>query len=189
MSEPARSAFPSRCLALAALLALASGCVDADAPAERPVVEPGPAVAPAEPASVPSVTLYFTRGEQPIAVVRTLDGVVPTLHAALAALLEGPTAAERAGGITSWFSTETAGRLRSVEVDSAGHAVVDFEDLAAVIPSASSSAGSAMLLAELNGTVFAFPEVRTVEYRSEGSCETFWNWLQYDCQVVTRPAR
>lgn len=175
-------------LALAALLALAPGCGDAGAPADRPAVEPGPAATPAEPASVPSVTLYFTRGEQPIAVIRTVDDAAPTLRTALAALLEGPTPAERTGGITSWFSAETAGRLRSVAVDSAGHAVVDFADLAAVIPSASSSAGSALLLAELNGTVFAFPEVRTVEYRSDGSCEAFWNWLQYDCQVVARPA-
>jgi hypothetical protein len=44
-----------------------------------------------------------------------------------------------------------------------------------------------MLLQELNGTVFQFPEIRSVEYRMEGSCDLFWEWLQYGCRVVARP--
>ena len=54
----------------------------------------------------------------------------------------------------SWFSSRTAGALRSESIDSVGHAVVDFEDLRPLIPNASSSAGSEMLLQELNAAVF-----------------------------------
>jgi hypothetical protein len=102
-------------------------------------------------------------------------------------LLAGPTREEREAGRFSWFSEETAGMLRSVEVDGEGLAVVDFHDLRPVIPGASSSAGSEALLDELNGAVFRFPGVTSVEYRIEGSCSVFWEWLQYDCQVVTAP--
>lgn len=106
---------------------------------------------------------------------------------ALATLVRGPTAEEQARGIRSWFSEETAGVLRSVEVDSQGQVTVDFHDLRPLIPNASTSAGSAMLLQELNGTVFQFPEIRSVEYRMNGSCERFWEWLQYGCRTVSRP--
>jgi len=87
----------------------------------------------------------------------------------------------------SWFSAATAAALRSVSVDTAGHAIVDFADLRTLIPNASSSAGSAMLLEELNSTVFGVEAIRSVEYRMEGSCEQFWEWLQYSCQTVRRP--
>jgi hypothetical protein len=65
---------------------------------------------------------------------------------------------------------------------------VDFGDLPAVIPSASSSAGSELLLRELNSTLFHFPEIARIEYTVNGRCEAFWNWLQYDCELVTRPS-
>ena len=112
-----------------------------------------------------------------------------TLRTALEHLLRGPTAAPGAGDRPSWFSATTAGALRTVMVDSAGHAIVDFHDLRPLIPNASSSAGSALLLDELNTTVFQFPDLRSVEYRMEGSCEAFWEWLQFGCQKVLRPSR
>jgi hypothetical protein len=87
----------------------------------------------------------------------------------------------------TWFSEATAGALRNVSLDAAGHATVDFADLRVLIPNASSSAGSAMLLDELNTAVFGVGAVRSVEYRIEGSCEQFWEWLQYSCQTVRRP--
>jgi len=102
-------------------------------------------------------------------------------------LVRGPTPEEQASGIRSWFSGGTAGAVKSVAVDSVGSATVDFEDLRALIPNASSSAGSAMLLKELQGTVFQFPEIRSVEFRILGSCDLFWEWLQQGCQVVPRP--
>lgn len=150
------------------------------APREAPVDRAGPQPAP------DTVGVVFTRDEAPVTVQRAVPPESAGLRTALEQLLAGPTAEERAGGIDSWFSAETSEALESVEVVS-GHAVVDFRDLRSLIPNASSSAGSAMLLQELNGTVFQFPEIRSVEYRVEGSCDLFWNWLQYDCEVVTRP--
>jgi hypothetical protein len=88
--------------------------------------------------------------------------------------------------IHSWFSAATADVLRSAEVDSSGHATVDFHDLRNVIPNASSSAGSTLLLDELNSAVFRVAGIRSVEYRMNGSCDVFWEWLQYSCHTVTR---
>ena len=107
------------------------------------------------------------------------------LRAALEQLLRGPS--DPRPDVHSWFSSATADALRSVSVDSAGHATVDFEDLRALIPNASSSAGSTMLLEELNTTVFRVEGVRSVDYLIEGGCERFWEWLQYGCHTVHRP--
>lgn len=157
-----------------------------EAPATEPQVVP---VSPAAPVAVDSVTIIFTRGEAPAPVRRPVPVSSSPLRAALDWLVQGPTSEERAAGIRSWFSEETAGVLRSVEVDTSGKAIVDFRDLRPLIPNASSSFGSTLLLQELNGTVFQFPEIESVEYRMEGSCDLFWEWLQYGCQVVGRDQR
>jgi hypothetical protein len=138
-----------------------------------------------EPGASDSITLVFTRDEQPVQVRRGLAGTAD-LRTALDLLVRGPTAAERAAGLWSWFSDATRDAVAGVSIDAAGHATVDFRDLRQLIPNASTSAGSAVLLHELNGTVFQFPSVRSVQYRIEGDCEAFWNWLQYDCETVTR---
>ncbi len=134
-----------------------------------------------------SVAVVFTRNEEPVRVWRPTQATADQLTEALTWLLQGPTPEERAAGVQSWFSPSTAGALNAVTVGTDGHAIVDFTDLPALIPSASSSTGSTMLLLELNGTVFGVPGMRSVEYRVDGSCERFWNWLQYDCQIVERP--
>jgi len=133
------------------------------------------------------VTLVFTRDERPEAVRRPA-GAPPTLEQALTLLLTGPSEAERQSGLTSWFSQETSGALRSVSLTQQGHAVVDLADLRAVIPNASSSAGSATLLHELGGTAFAVEGVRAVTFTMDGSCDTFWSWLQRSCTVL-RPGQ
>lgn len=134
-----------------------------------------------------SFSIHFSRGESTATVTRRVPAGTVSLEAALRQLLRGPTPAERAEGIHSWFSDTTAQALRSVQVNEAGHAVVDFADLRELIPNASASAGSAMLLRELNGTAFAVPSVESVEYRIQGSCEAFWEWLQYGgCPVQQR---
>ena len=133
------------------------------------------------------VKAYFTceaadgaeGGSRPFPVFRLVDRSPRVLEASLRVLLAGPTRSERAGGVSSWFSDETAALLRSVRIGDGGHAVVDFGDLREEIPNASSSAGSAKLLAELDATVFQFRSVESVEYQLEGSCEAFNEWLQY----------
>lgn len=143
----------------------------------------------AEPPPLPdraAVLVHFSLEERPIPVSRVIPDSASELEAALRELVKGPTPVERRRGLASFFSPETADALRSVEVDSSGHVVVDFRDLRPVIPGASSSAGSADLLEQLNRTVFQFAEIHSVEYRMEGSCDRFWEWLQRSCRTVRR---
>lgn len=133
-----------------------------------------------------SVTVVFTRDEKPAPVTRPVEQGKADLPTALSWLVRGPTEVERAAGIRSWFSEETAHVLRSATVDEHGHATVDFDDLRPYIGNAGTSTGSTLLLMELNGTVFQFPEIQSVEYRMEGSCDLFGEWIQYGCQRFWR---
>jgi hypothetical protein len=143
-----------------------------------------------------TVPVTFSRGEAPEQVLRPVDLVLEDpelppharlMAAALSNLLQGPDALERAEGIHSFFSSETA--QVAFELAWSGDTLtVDFADFSTLIPGASSSAGSEQLLWELNGTVFGLPAVAAVEYRKEGSCERFWNWLGRACGIVPRPA-
>ena len=127
------------------------------------------------------VKVYFScdaANGEPRPAYRLVPQSAAVLRAALDALLAGPTEGERAASLNSFFSAATADMLRSVTI-AGGHAVVDFDDLRLVIPNASSSAGSERLLRELDTTVFQFTSVESVEYRIEGSCGNFNEWLQY----------
>jgi len=177
-----RSLLASVCLMLAS-------CGDPGPPGEPGAETLPDRSGPATPAAgTETVTVFFTREEFQVGVVRPVpQGAVAGPETALRILLQGPGEDEALLGLTSWFSGDTADALRSFLLGPDGHLVVDFHDLSPVIPGASSSFGSAMLLAELNRTLFEFEEVRSVEYRMEGSCERFWNWLQYDCEVIANP--
>ncbi len=107
------------------------------------------------------------------------------LEAELQQLVRGEHAGALADG-ESWFSPQTAHVLKSATIDSAGHAVVDFADLRPLIGNASSSAGSTILLNDLNTAVFSIPQIQSAEYRMEGSCDLFGEWLQYGCLRITR---
>ena len=99
------------------------------------------------------------------------------LRGALEALLAGPTRSERAHGYGGWFSVKTAGHVRSVRI-AGGIAYVDFLSFARDIPNASSSCGSALLLAQLDRTAKQFPSVRSTLYSFNGSPRAFYQWLQ-----------
>lgn len=96
---------------------------------------------------------------------------------ALARLLAGLTAEERAQGLDSWFSEETEGMLNSVVIEG-GVAEVDLADFSEIIPNASSSCGSASLLAQLDNTVLQFPQIDEVVYSFDGDRASFYEWLQ-----------
>ncbi|HUF31883.1 MAG TPA: Gmad2 immunoglobulin-like domain-containing protein [Acidimicrobiales bacterium] len=172
-----------------------AGVDDDDVPGSDPSATTVPANEASCPASDAAVTsdqmvveVFFTC-EEPGEVAVTLRAVPASpgvLRASLDALLAGPTADERADGFSSWFSEETAGALLGVTVAD-GRAVVDLDpSLPDLIPNASTSAGSAALLAELNATVFQFGTVDEVEYRLGGSCDAFFEWLQSSCTIITR---
>lgn len=114
-----------------------------------------------------------------VAVPGTAPSTSPAT-AALTQLLAGPTAADTAAGRWSSFKPSTAGMLRSVTVE-AGTARVDFDPrLATTIPNASSSCGSAALLAQLDGTLRQFPTVQKTRYSLGGDATAFYSWLQMD---------
>jgi hypothetical protein len=168
------------------LLILLAGC-RAPAAMQNDRVTPSPA----EPVTV---FVYFTNSSggvpsPPQPVPRQIAAsatVEDRLSATLESLLEGLTESERQAGLDSWFSGATAGMLQEVTIAEDGAASISFHDFSRIIPNASTSAGSSMLLSQLHGTVFQFPEVQAVTYQFNGSCDAFWNWLQAACQHVSR---
>jgi hypothetical protein len=129
-----------------------------------------------------TVTIYLHRGPlaDPATVVpvrRTVPRSPKIATAALTALLAGPTRAERDAGYWSHFSAATAGMLRGVRIGN-GLAHADFKDFSRVIPNASSSAGSAALLAELDTTLKQFSSVKSTVYSFNGNVAAFYEWLQ-----------
>lgn len=139
---------------------------------------------PAPRAGTTHLTIYLSCEEALRPVVRQVPETNEPLKGALLELLKGPTEAERQAGLTSFFSSQTAGMLNSVALNPGGKAVVNFRDFSRVIPNASSSAGSAQLLGQLQSTIFAVPGVKEAEFLFDGKCEPFWNWLQMGCQTV-----
>jgi hypothetical protein len=97
---------------------------------------------------------------------------------AMAQLLAGPTSAEDDAGLRSWFSTATDGMLASVVVED-GVATISFDPaLRTTIPNASSSCGSAGLLAQLDATATQFAGVDRAVYSFDGDVRAFYAWLQ-----------
>ena len=179
-------------LVLLPLLLTAIGCgVDEDPPPEPapPVSEDDEESAePDDPSPGPSpdvveVDIYLVNhllGDpctEVFPVPRTVAADDP-LTGALESLLAGPTDAEREEGYGGWFSDETEGMLRSVEIV-AGTVMVDLEDLRPVIPNASTSCGSSALLGQLDTTTLATAEgAVSVLYLLEGEHDVFYEWLQ-----------
>ena len=138
------------------------------------------------------VSVYFTIASDvamtPMAVGRTVpnsENFTEVIRSTLGELLKGPNAIESAQGLASWFSPATANSLASVSF-SGDALAADFNRLNTIIPNASTSAGSQMLLSQLNSTLFQFPPVHTVRYSLNGDCAAFWEWLQFECHPVTR---
>ncbi len=169
-------------------------------PAEpEPTAEPVEPTTPAEPTAVPAeptaapeptanpegpvdydVYLLVDGGECDEVVARprtsTVEGV---LGDAMTQLLAGPTDAELAEGLGSWFSADTAGMLRAVEIED-GVARISFAtELRSTIPNASSSCGSAGLLAQLDATATQFATVDRAVYSLDGDVTAFYEWLQF----------
>lgn len=107
------------------------------------------------------------------------------LRATLEELLSGTRPQEDAEGLSSIFDPATSGQLLEVGVED-GLATIDFRDLGPIIPQASTSEGGSVFLSQLNLTVFALPDIEEVEYRIEGDCDDFWEWLQSTCHTVHR---
>ena len=144
---------------------------------------------PTPPAGEMVMTVFYSCGVDaaPVPTYRLYPKTTALLLTTLDELLAGPTTPERAAGLSSWFSASTASYVQHVTLD-AGRATVDFGDLRSVIPNASTSAGSRLLLSQLDATVFQFPTVTSVIYRIDGSCQVFGEWLQLDGCVARTPS-
>lgn len=152
--------------------------------------EPEPPTDP-DPTAGPNVKVFFSTGDgtdcgEVTGYFRDSTGVIAPIRYALDELVAGPTAAEEAQGASSWFSSATAGSIRSINLRSDGLLIVDFADIRSTIPGASSSCGSEALLANLTATVFRFDAVKRVRFEILGHCDLFYNWLQRDCTVIVR---
>jgi hypothetical protein len=153
-------------LAAAGLVIVASAsAVHASAPGDRAVVN-----------------LFAPRGSTSTNCARVLPLArrvtkPAVLTGAMRALVAGTTASERARGYGGWFSSRTAGSVRSVRI-SRQVAYVDFRDFSRLIPNASSSCGSTLLLAQLDRTATQFPTVDRAVYSFNGSRHAFYEWLQ-----------
>ncbi len=136
------------------------------------------------------VDLFFSTGDgsdcsEVAAFQRAVSGSDDPVAAAFGELVGGPTTAEVAEGAGSFFSEETAGSVVSVSLEE-DFLAVDFMDFREQLSNASTSCGSASLLASLNATAFQFDDVERVRYSIFGSCDVFYNWLQSECQDQTR---
>jgi hypothetical protein len=161
---------------------LAAACGPPDDPDPSPTASPASSPSDtAEPSpQVETVQIFLTRAgstdcDEVVPVEREVGGR-PTLQTGMEQLLAGPTDQERAQGLGGWFSEATRDLLISAERDGEV-ARVDFKDLRDVIPNASSSCGSAALLAQLDSTAKQFGATQTL-YSINGDLDTFYNWLQ-----------
>ncbi len=137
-----------------------------------------------------SVEVFFGVGDgSDCAMVQAFgrDGAdsVDLYRATFQLLAAGPSEPEMAAGASSFFSAATADVVKSATLTE-GLLRVDFTDIRALIPNASTSCGSEALLAQLNGTAFQFPEVERTRFLIEGSCGDFANWLQRECFETDR---
>ena len=145
---------------------------------------------PDVPTPPPILKVFFSTGDgsdcsKVTGFERHAEGVKAPIRYVLDQLVAGPDSSEIAAGASSHFSAATADAIRSIKLDD-GLLVVDFIDIRNLIPNASTSCGSVQLLSELSGTVFRFPEVERVRYQINGSCETFFEWLQSSCTELRR---
>ena len=168
---------------LVAVLGLAvAGCGDDDDDVTATTETTAPEESSSTAAPTERVELFLRPAElgddcsEVISVERAAPGGAD-VETALTLLLAGPTEEDEASGLSSWFSAETEGMLNGVTVEE-GLAEVDFADFSASIPNASSSCGSASLLAQLDNTVLQFPDVEEVVYSFDGDRDAFYEWLQ-----------
>lgn len=157
----------------------------------RVVIDIGHRWYPEQPPAIRTVQVFHNTGDgmdcsETTGYPRDATGVVAPIGFALDQLVAGPTAEERALGAHSFFSSETADAIRSVNLRPDGLLIVDFADIRSTIPNASSSCGGSAFVASLNDTVFQFPAVNRVQYQFNGSCDDFFQFLQSSCHVIER---
>ena len=128
--------------------------------------------------------VYFSKGGEDCSRVYPLErelkeGEEP-ISTALINLFFGPREAEKEAGYSSFFSKDTDYILHSVKVRK-GMAYVDIKDIRSIVPNASSSCGSAQLLAQIRETLQQFSEINDFRVAIDGDPAPFYEWLQIGC--------
>lgn len=168
------------------LLLVAVSCGSIDSDNLQSAVTPKKETPPVRQQKSDMLTVYFSsktameKGQDCAAVIPVAEQVIDTAtpQRALTKLLQGP--AESQKDVSSFFSSKTAGLLKSVK--STGDTIyVDFKDMRKIIPNASTSCGSSALLAQLDTTLKNFPAVKKTIYAIEGNPRTFYEWIQVGC--------
>ncbi|MBI4948317.1 GerMN domain-containing protein [Candidatus Berkelbacteria bacterium] len=134
-----------------------------------------------------TVKIYFSKtGDTDCSKVYAINRTIPKTTmigtAALNQLFKGPTDTEKTNGYTSLFSSKTANILNSLQVTN-GVAYVNLKDIRTLIPSASSSCGSAQFIAEVESTLEQFNTVKKVVNAIDSDVEKFYEWVQIGCQI------
>ena len=132
------------------------------------------------------VFVYFFCGhptppDEPVALPRSVPKTANLVRAALGELLKGPTEAERQSGFFSAFSARSADVLTGVVVQSDGTTVVDFDEGFERINNVSATAQVYPTFRSLDDTLHQFPEVKTINYRIEGSDERWCRLFEGGC--------
>ena len=110
-----------------------------------------------------SLEVWFARGEELVSVRRTHEATPRVATAAIEALLDGPTKAERASGLTSAIPTGT--RLLGISIKG-GVATID---LTSEYQSGGGSLSMQVRLGQVVYTLTQFPTVKKVSFRLDGT--------------------
>lgn len=132
-----------------------------------------------------SINIYFSRNSETDcrhveATQRVLDHRGDFERGALTELLAGPTPEEREQGFSSFFSSQTANSLKGFKIIN-GIAYINLNDIRQLIPNASTSCGSAQILAQINTTMKQFVSIIKIVIAIQGKPKDFYEWLQFDC--------
>lgn len=67
-----------------------------------------------------------------------------------------------------------------------GLATVGFRDFSEDLPGVGTSTASTIFIMQLNLTVFQFPNIESIRYEVNGSCERFFRMLEASCLIFHR---
>jgi hypothetical protein len=159
----AMSRLPIRPAATVAMLCalLAAGC-DSGSSGESATGAPPTTATETRPVTS-SVAVYLLRDGKVSPVRRTIESTPAVARAALTELLKGPTADERADGLSSAIPNETA--LRDISL-SGGVATVDLDG---TFDDAGGSASMLGRVAQIVATLTRFPTIERVAFRIDGA--------------------
>jgi heat shock protein HslJ len=135
------------------------------------------------------ILVYFACDELPAAarpVVRPAGGgeTADRLRQALVGVFVGPTASEAADGYEGPITPGRSEVVGSVAIVDDGAAVIDFDERLIEGTALNASSARFIFFDIVGRTISQFPEIDSVEYRLEGSCDAFEAYFEGTCRFV-----